>query len=159
MQYTNSEEASVARATSQVALLVLGVGVVVTCLGDDESLDFMQGPMLLLTLLCLMAIMLGGFSELSIQGDRTYLEMRASPIFMPKGRAHTYSIEAERMISSRLINLVLFHYLSVHYVSHHSGREKVARLGLSLMGRRPRQDLRRLLELIKNDNALRNTQR
>lgn len=155
MQYINSELSSRARAVSRCLFLVEGVALVVVLLGDDEDNGRYAIPLIALTILTTLAVALGGFCEVSILGDRTFLELRNCPIFAHKGRQRTYSIEADRLISARQLHILfLFHYQFVTYHSHYHNQEKHVRMGLSLVPRRQRIQLRQLLETIQRDHGI-----
>ena len=154
MQYQNKRVASIARAAIQGLYALLGILTVIGFFGDEvDLLNKLKFPLLALFLFVIVVTNLGALSELDISADERYVEFSNSPVLAAKGhRVHTYSIDADKLLSFSYYPVVFFRYLVINYVGH-SGKNKKVRVGLSLMSSRRRNELLDIMNSIIKKNS------
>lgn len=151
MHYQDKRKASMARAVIRTSFAVLGVLCMLTFIGE-----MFGGPVqwILLGLFVLDVVLaaVGGFCEVAISADDSFVDISCQQILSGGGKAKMYSIDANRMIKWRHVSILFVHFLSIDYVGHF-GHQKRASVGLTLVPKKTRDKLFALLGKISNTNA------
>lgn len=148
MQYNNRRASSAARAVIKTTYAVLSMGIVVAFLGSDETLT--QAGCVLVGLLCaaIAVTLAGGFYEIAMQGDGSFLDIMCTHVLKSKGQCQTYSITSGNVLSVSYVNLLIIHRLTIDYIGH-NGKRKRAKVGLTLMSGRQREKLMRIVKTLR----------
>ncbi len=153
MQYDNGSTASEARAVVRTLFAIIGICSVVAFVGEFSLMYQARWFLAGLFALVVVIALFGGLCEVSLVADEKFIELSCSQVLWPKGGNSIYSIEANRLITHKSIDFLFFHFLSVDYVSHR-GCQRTAHVGLTLVSRRRREKLIKIIRNIEKANEV-----
>ncbi len=151
MQYDNGSTASEARAVMRTVFAILGICSVVAFIGEFSLMYEMRWFLASLFALAMIVALFGGMCEVSLVADDKFIELSCNQVLWSKGGNAVYSIEANRLIGHKRVDILFMHFLSIDYVSHRGGR-RVAHVGLTLVGKRRREKLMKIINNIEEAN-------
>ncbi len=151
MQYDNGSTASEARAIVRAVFAILGICSVAAFIGEFDLLYQIRWIIVGLFTLVVIVALFGGMCEVSLVADEKFIELSCGQVLWPKGGNAVYSIEANRLIDHKRLDILFLHFLSIDYVSHRGGK-RTAHVGLTLVGKRRREKLMNIIRRIEEAN-------
>ncbi|MBQ3634084.1 MAG: hypothetical protein II951_00500 [Bacteroidales bacterium] len=151
MVYDNSESASLMRAVLRTSYALLGIVVAFAFFADSPTLTRLRFFLLAFFILFYVVTGNAGINELRIQADKSFIEVRSTPLFKSKGHNDTYTVHANKLVDFHHWRIPPFHVLSLKYICH-TGKPRRVKIGLTLMSSKARKSFIKILKEAKESN-------